>query len=149
MPNSMPRISVIASVAKQSPATPPRGDCIVILRQAAEDDMSGTEPEWSEADSRLYRELAAIAVPGRAEQIAALLALAPFAAGAPFRIVELGCGEGRLGLALLSFFPQARYLGLDGSDSMRQETGGGPRPLCRAARNPPFCLPAIGWLHPV
>ena len=30
----------------------------MILRQAAEDDMSGTEPEWSDADSRLYRELA-------------------------------------------------------------------------------------------
>jgi tRNA (cmo5U34)-methyltransferase len=116
---------------------------------AAEDGMSGTEPEWSEADSRLYRELAAIAVPGRAEQIAALLALAPFAADAPFRIVELGCGEGRLGLALLSFFPQARYLGLDGSHSMRQETGGHLRRFGERAEIAAFDLAAIDWLDRV
>jgi len=107
--------------------------------------MSGTEPEWSEADSRLYRELAAIAVPDRAEQIAALLTLAPFAAADPFRIVELGCGEGRLGRALLSFFPHARYLGLDGSASMRHETAERLRAFGERAEVAGFDLAVIDW----
>ena len=109
--------------------------------------MSGTEPEWSEADSRIYRELAAIAVPRRDEQIAALLTLAPFATDEPFQIVELGCGEGRLGMALLSLFPQAGYLGLDGSDSMRREAGERLRRFGGRARVETFDLAASDWLE--
>ena len=56
------------------------------------------------------------------EQIATLLTLLPYAAGDAFRIVELACGEGLLAAALLTAFPHARYLGLDGSDSMRAAT---------------------------
>jgi tRNA (cmo5U34)-methyltransferase len=77
---------------------------------------------WSEADSAIYSDLAAIAVPRRDEQIATLLMLAPFAADAEFAVLELGCGEGRLGAALLAAFPQARYRGLDGSESMRAQS---------------------------
>ena len=110
---------------------------------------SGTEPEWSEADSRVYRELASIAVPRRAEQIAALLTLVPFGAEEPFRIVELGCGEGRLGAALLSLFPQARYLGLDGSDSMRREAAERLRRFGERARVEAFDLSASEWLEQV
>jgi hypothetical protein len=50
---------------------------------------------WTEADSRLYQELAAVAVPDGAEQMAALLTLLPFGPGDAARVVELGCGEGR------------------------------------------------------
>lgn len=81
-----------------------------------------TEREWNEDDSRTYREIAAVAVPRRDEQIAALVGLTPFAATDEFAIVELACGEGLLGEALLAAYPRARYLGLDGSDSMRRET---------------------------
>jgi hypothetical protein len=38
-----------------------------------------SERDWNETDSRIYREIAAVAVPRRDEQIAALVALAPFA----------------------------------------------------------------------
>ena len=109
--------------------------------------MSGTEPEWSEADSRIYRELAAIAVPRRDEQIAALLTLAPFGVKERFDIVELGCGEGRLGMAFLSLFPQARYVGLDGSESMRRDTA---ERLCGfggRARVEAFDLASTDWLE--
>jgi tRNA (cmo5U34)-methyltransferase len=109
--------------------------------------MTENGPEWSEADSRIYRELAAIAVPRRDEQIAALLTLAPFATDEPFQIVELGCGEGRLGMALLSLFPQARYLGLDGSDSMRREAGERLRRFGERVRVEAFDLASAEWLE--
>ena len=109
--------------------------------------MTENGPEWSEADSRIYRELAAIAVPRRDEQIAALLTLTPFATDEPFQIVELGCGEGRLGMALLSLFPHARYLGLDGSDSMRRDAGERLRRFGERARIETFDLAASDWLE--
>src|SRR5207237_1281553 len=65
----------------------------------------------------------------------------------PFRIVELGCGEGRLGVALLSLFPQARYLGLDGSDSMRRATGERLRGFGERAKIETFDLAAAEWLE--
>jgi tRNA (cmo5U34)-methyltransferase len=77
---------------------------------------------WDEEASRVYRDIAAVAVPRRAEQIAALLTLVPFGEDEAPRIVELACGEGLLGEALLEAFPRATYLGLDGSESMREHT---------------------------
>lgn len=56
--------------------------------------MPESQQTWTEEDSRVYRELAAVAVPAREEQIATLLSLLPFSEGTNFRAVELGCGEG-------------------------------------------------------
>jgi len=75
--------------------------------------------EWRESDSDLYARLAPAAVPHRAEQMATLLTLLPFAADEPFRAVEIGCGEGYLAQALLTCFPQAHLAALDGSAEMR------------------------------
>jgi tRNA (cmo5U34)-methyltransferase len=75
--------------------------------------------EWSETDSELYRRLAPAAVPHRAEQMATLLSLLPFGPDDSFRVVEVGCGEGYLAQALLTCFPQARLMALDGSAEMR------------------------------
>jgi cyclopropane fatty-acyl-phospholipid synthase-like methyltransferase len=77
---------------------------------------------WSEDDSRLYQELARIAVPERAEQIATLLTLLPFGVDDTAHVVELGCGEGRLSLAVLAAYPRATVLALDGSEEMRAAT---------------------------
>ena len=63
----------------------------------------------------MYCCLGPVAVSDRAQQIATLLTLLPYAAGDAVRIVELACGEGLLAAALLTAFPHARYLGLDGS----------------------------------
>jgi tRNA (cmo5U34)-methyltransferase len=84
---------------------------------------------WTEADSALYRALAEVAVPDRAEQVAALLTLLPLATTEAGRVVELGCGEGRLAAAILSAYPHVRVLALDGSADMRAQT---------AARLQPF-----------
>ena len=64
--------------------------------------------------------MADVAVPRRREMIATLLAAAPFARHDAFRVVELGCGDGRLGEALLDGFPSATLLALDGSEHMRR-----------------------------
>ena len=105
-----------------------------------------SEREWNEDDSRLYREIAAVAVPRRDEQLAALAALAPFAAGDEFAIVELACGEGLLAAALLQAYPKARYLGLDGSDSMRRETAARFAPYGGRATIAPFDIGSPDWL---
>lgn len=80
------------------------------------------EERWTQEISDTYRQLAAVAVPARPEQIAALLLLLPFAIQDHFRVVELASGEGRLSAAILSAFPNAQVLALDIEESMREET---------------------------
>ena len=84
--------------------------------------MSQEQSNWSEEDSALYRELAAVAVPRREEQLASLVALLPFGRDESFYVVELACGEGVLSAAILDAYPNARSLALDGSASMRDAT---------------------------
>lgn len=78
--------------------------------------------DWSQETSELYRQLSAIAVPARAEQVATLLSLIPFSADEAFRVVELASGEGYLSQAILTTFPQATVLALDFEESMREKT---------------------------
>lgn len=81
--------------------------------------MSEQRVTWSEEATDTYQRIAAIAVPHRAEQIAAMLTLLPFNVDDEFRAVELGSGEGRLARAILDAFPHATVTGLDGSETMR------------------------------
>ena len=74
---------------------------------------------WEELDSDLYRRLAPVAVPARAEQIATVCCLVPGDERREFTAVDLGCGQGALGYALLTCFPRARLIACDGSESMR------------------------------
>lgn len=74
--------------------------------------------KWTEEDATQYRELAAIAVPSREEQLAHLLCLIPFPTHERFRAVELGCGDGALAHALLTCFPGAELVALERSDSL-------------------------------
>jgi len=78
--------------------------------------------DWNENDSTVYRALAKVAVPRRAEQMASLLTLLPFNRDESFRVVELASGEGRLAQAVLSAFPNATLLALDISESMQKAT---------------------------
>lgn len=102
---------------------------------------------WKEDDSTLYRQLAPIAVPARAEQLATLLALMPFARDEVFDAVELACGDGSYSAALLNAFPQARVIALDGSGEMRQQatkqlSGFGQRAVVK-----PFDILKADWLQ--
>jgi tRNA (cmo5U34)-methyltransferase len=107
--------------------------------------MSETPSMWSEDDSTVYRSLAPVAVPARAEQIAAMLALMPFAQGDACGVVEIGSGEGGLSYALLECFPQATVTALDGSSSMRELTTRRLSAFGQRARVEPFDLEAPEW----
>jgi len=100
---------------------------------------------WTEADSSLYRALAAVAVPDRAEQMAVLLTLLPLASGEAGRIVELGCGEGRLASAILTAYPRVSVLALDGSEEMRDQTRSRLRAFGERAHDGVLDLHADGW----
>ncbi len=100
---------------------------------------------WTESDSQTYRELAAVAVPRREEMIAALVAAAPFGAGDPVKILELGSGDGRLAEALLTVFPRATLTALDGSESMRQEAAKRLALFGDRARVATFDVAALDW----
>jgi SAM-dependent methyltransferase len=101
---------------------------------------------WTEGDSRLYQEIAAVAVPAREEQMAALLTLLPFSQADPFRAVELGCGEGFLSHALLDCFPQAQVVALDGSAEMRVQAIARLNAFGSRVSVEPFDLNSGDWL---
>lgn len=107
---------------------------------------ASTQTGWTEGDTRLYRQLAPVAVPDRAEQLATLLALLPFGPDDAFQAVELGCGEGNLSAALLDCFPRASLLALDGSAAMRGRAAARLGRFGRRARVEPFNLSAADWL---
>src|SRR5262249_31486361 len=77
-------------------------------------------PGWTESDSATYPAIADVAVPRRREMVATILAAVPFARRDVFRVVELGCGDGQFGAALLHRYPSATLLALDGSEHMQR-----------------------------
>jgi len=100
---------------------------------------------WNEADSALYREIASVAVPRRAEQIDTLLALVPFAADESFRAIDLGSGDGRIAAAFLERFPRADLIALDGSASMRNATAVSTARFSARITIRAFDLAALDW----
>jgi tRNA (cmo5U34)-methyltransferase len=78
--------------------------------------------EWTSESSEVFRQLASVAVPRRAEQIATLLTLIPADRSTAFKVVELASGEGYLSQAILTAFPKATVLALDGEATMRAAT---------------------------
>ncbi len=105
----------------------------------------GVVSGWTEQDSQLYRDIADVAVPGRQELMATLVAAVPFAAEEPVKILELGSGDGRLAEALLTVFPRATLTALDGSESMRRETAARLAPFGDRARVAAFEVAALDW----
>ena len=78
----------------------------------------------AKGDSEIFIDLAEIFVPGRTEQIAALLDFTyrPKLIK-QFTIVELASGEGVLAQAILERFYACHYVALDVSEVMRQHMG--------------------------
>jgi trans-aconitate methyltransferase len=73
---------------------------------------------WDEDESKVFVEFGRAMVPGREEIERTLLNLIPAEPDEPFLAVEIGTGSGWLSAAVLSEFPNARILGLDGSPEM-------------------------------
>lgn len=102
---------------------------------------------WTEENSETYARLAAIAVPARVEQLATLLTLVPFGPDDEFRAVELGSGQGYLSHALLTAFPRASMMALDGSEAMRRSTAAQLAPFGARVQVEPFDLFETEWRH--
>jgi ubiquinone/menaquinone biosynthesis C-methylase UbiE len=102
---------------------------------------------WTEKESALYRQLAAIAVPNRQEQFAVMLGLLPFPTEEPMRAVELACGEGALSYAVLDLFPHSRVRALDISESMRGIARAVLAPFGDRATVDEFDLASMDWLE--
>jgi SAM-dependent methyltransferase len=79
-------------------------------------------PAWSEDESARFIETGRIYTPRRDEIADAFCDLIPANAGDAFAGVELGTGVGWLTEAILARYPNARMIGLDGSDTMLAET---------------------------
>jgi tRNA (cmo5U34)-methyltransferase len=107
--------------------------------------VSSATMGWTEDDSRLYQELAAVAVPDREEQMAALLTLLPFGQQNEARLVELGCGEGRLSQAVLDAYPRVAVMALDGSSDMLSQAAERLRPFGSRAQVELFDLSSSDW----
>jgi class 3 adenylate cyclase/ubiquinone/menaquinone biosynthesis C-methylase UbiE len=103
--------------------------------------------EWTEDESAVYRQLAAIAVPNRQEQFAVMLGLLPFETKESFRVVELACGEGALSYAVLNLFPGSRVRALDISESMRERARLVLAPFGDRATVNEFDLASMDWLE--
>ncbi|MCZ7571636.1 MAG: class I SAM-dependent methyltransferase [Ardenticatenaceae bacterium] len=108
--------------------------------------MTDERARWTEEESAFYREIAGVAVPARAEQIATLLTLLPFGRDESFRTVDVGSGEGALASALLDCFPNAAAVALDGSATMRAEAARRLSPFGSRASVAPFDLTSSEWL---
>lgn len=106
-----------------------------------------THEQWTQDSSAVYRQLAKIAVPSRAEQIATLLMLMPFQRDSRVRVVELGAGEGFLAHAILQIFNYATLLALDGEETMRAAARDRLIPVAMQAEVEPFDLYSTDWYH--
>jgi tRNA (cmo5U34)-methyltransferase len=101
--------------------------------------------QWTEDDSSTFRNIGSIAVPRRSEMVASLVTAIPFGLEERFRIVEIGCGDGRLAHVLLACFPEATLVALDGSESMRQSTVARTTEFAPRIQVQAFDLAALDW----
>ena len=102
---------------------------------------------WSEDNSTDFLELGELFVPGRREQLAALLDLLPAHSEEVFTVVELGAGGGHLAQAILEKFPRCHYLAFDGSETMRSHLADRLSPFHDRLQILPFELAEQAWRH--
>ena len=108
--------------------------------------MADPPANWTEADSRIFLDIADVAVPGRREQMEVLLSLVPAQRDEAFAAVDLCCGEGAFSASLLERFPRARVLALDGSETMLDRARQRLARFSARARVLRFELAESGWL---
>lgn len=77
-----------------------------------------SEPGWRETDSGIFARLGEVFTPGREEIEGVVLDHVPAECEEPFLAVDIGCGSGWLGEAMLREYPNSRLLALDGSEEM-------------------------------
>ena len=102
------------------------------------------ERSWSEDDSATFIDYGRYFVPQRETQIETVRRVIPTPAPGEI-LVELCSGEGLLSHALLTAFPQARVLALDGSEAMRRKTRETAGELADRLETRAFDLAAADW----
>ncbi|HEY9713508.1 MAG TPA: class I SAM-dependent methyltransferase [Chroococcales cyanobacterium] len=70
-------------------------------------------------DALFFSRTASITSPYRAEQMGMLFTLIPFDEEESFKIVDLGCGDGKVSECLLRLFPASTVIALDRSAAIR------------------------------
>ena len=105
------------------------------------------QPMWNEEESERFITLGRVYTPRRDEILATFLDLIPAAPDEPFTGAELGTGAGWLTEGILRRFPNARMIGLDGSEAMRQTTARLLAPYGDRFEVRPFRLEEPAWLE--
>jgi tRNA (cmo5U34)-methyltransferase len=105
--------------------------------------MDERTPGWDEHDSHDFIDLGRFFVPGREEQIAAVLDMIPDPGDG--LLVDLCCGEGLLSRALLERFPRARVLAMDLSPAMLEQARTTLAPYGDRFAARPFDLADRAW----
>ena len=101
---------------------------------------------WSEETSQQFIEQGQIHIPQRNEIQDTLLDLIPAEPDEPFLAVELGIGSGWLCEAILTRFPAASMVGLDGSPTMLRASEARLRPFAGRFEARQFRLEDRSWL---
>jgi tRNA (cmo5U34)-methyltransferase len=104
------------------------------------------QPAWQESDSARFIDLGEIYTPRREEIADAFCDLLPAEPDDTFTGVELGTGEGWLCEAILRRYPNARMIGLDGSETMLAETRQRLAPFEGRFELQTFRLEKPGWI---
>ena len=102
-------------------------------------------PFWDEETSEHFITLGRVYTPRRDEILETFLDLIPAEPDEPFTGAELGTGAGWLTEGILKRFPNARMIGLDGSEAMRQTTSRLLAPFGERFDVRPFQLEEQAW----
>ena len=104
-----------------------------------------TDLTWQEDDSQVFLRYGSLFVPRREEQIETVCRLIPGAPDEEFNVAELGSGDGALATAVMTSFPNCKYLALDGSDLMRERLEALPESSAGHLRVADFDLADSQW----
>lgn len=108
--------------------------------------MTESANVWKEETSQHFIDLGRIYTPRRDELRDAFLDLIPAEADDAFTGVEIGTGQGWLTAAILGRFPNARMIGLDGSETMLRATETSLAPYPGRFDLRPFRLEDDAWI---
>ncbi len=110
-------------------------------------DLSPITQVWDEASSAVFIDRGRVYTPRREEIAGVFCDLIPAGEEDAFCGAELGTGTGWLSEAILSRYPRARMIGLDGSEAMRAETAKTLARFGDRAEVRPFRLEERAWLE--
>jgi tRNA (cmo5U34)-methyltransferase len=106
-------------------------------------------PSWQESDSATFVDNGRIYTPDRETIARTIVDLIPAQHDDVFRAVEIGHGQGWLMDAVLREYPNARVIGLDGSEAMREAAPAVLAPHAGRFDLRPFRLEDNRWLDAI